>query len=71
VCSSLGHRDSQARCAAAPCAARLAGGVPRRFRELKEVGMGTRLRAMRGNEDGGETREHVRRALAVFEEREM
>jgi hypothetical protein len=33
--------------------------------------MDTRLRAMRGNEDGGETREHVRSALAVFEGREM
>jgi hypothetical protein len=59
------------RCAAALCTARLAGGVPRRLRELKEVGMDTRLRVMRGNEDDGETREHVRRALAVFEGREM
>jgi hypothetical protein len=59
------------RSAAALCAARLAGGVPRRFRERKEVGMDTRLRAMRGDEDGGETREHVRRALAVIEGREM
>ncbi|KAG9118662.1 hypothetical protein FRC07_006712, partial [Ceratobasidium sp. 392] len=51
VCASLGHRDSQVRCAAAQCVGTLASGVPRRLRELREVGIDARLRAMSGEED--------------------
>ncbi|KAF8597845.1 ARM repeat-containing protein [Ceratobasidium sp. AG-I] len=65
----LGGRDAQIRCAAASCVVRLAGGGPRRMRELRDAGIEARLRTMRGEEDV-ETRDHVRRALGMFEGRE-
>lgn len=65
----LGGRDVQVRCAAALCIVRLSAGGSRRLRELRDVGIEARLRGMRGEEDV-ETRDHVRRALGMFDGRE-
>lgn len=69
IATCLSSRDVQVRCAAALCTVRLAGGGPRRPRELREAGIEARLRSMRGEEDV-ETRDHVKRALGMFEGRE-
>ncbi|KAG8735946.1 hypothetical protein FRC10_009963 [Ceratobasidium sp. 414] len=71
VCASLGNLDVQVRRAAAQCVGGLVSGVPRRLRELREVGIDARLRVMRSGEEDTETRDHVRRALSVFEGRDV
>lgn len=67
VSASLSHRDAPVRCAAAQCVGRLAGGTPRRLREMREVGIDTRLRMMKNTEEDSETRDHVKRAWSAFE----
>ncbi|KAG8723862.1 hypothetical protein FRC09_001441 [Ceratobasidium sp. 395] len=70
VSGSLGHRDAQVRCAAAQCVGTLATGVPRRLKEMREVGIDARLRAMKSTEEDPGTKEYVWRAWSVFEGRE-
>ncbi|KAG8726015.1 hypothetical protein FRC11_000999, partial [Ceratobasidium sp. 423] len=65
--SSLGHSEVQIRSAAALCVAHLAGCMPRRLREMKEVGIDGQLKVLRGREQDEEVKDNVVRALAFFE----
>ncbi|CAE6417119.1 unnamed protein product [Rhizoctonia solani] len=68
--SSLAHSEVTIRSAAALCVAHMAGCMPRRLREMREVGMDGQLKVLRGRELDEEVRENVARALSFFEMRE-
>ncbi|CAE6463482.1 unnamed protein product [Rhizoctonia solani] len=68
--SSLTHSEVAIRSAAALCVAHMAGCMPRRLREMREVGMDGQLKVLRGREPDEEVRDNVARALLYFESRE-
>ncbi|CAE6436793.1 unnamed protein product [Rhizoctonia solani] len=68
--TSLGHSEVQVRSAAALCVAHMAACMPRRLREMREVGIDGQLKVLRGRESDEEVRDNVARALAYFEARE-
>ncbi|CAE6497009.1 unnamed protein product [Rhizoctonia solani] len=65
--SSLGHSEVQIRSAAALCVAHMAGCMPRKLREMKEVGIDGQLKVLRGREQDEEVKDNVVRALMFFE----
>ncbi|CAE6476514.1 unnamed protein product [Rhizoctonia solani] len=68
--SSLAHSEVAIRSAAALCVAHMAGCMPRRLREMREVGIDGQLKVLRGREPDEEVRDNVARALLYFESRE-
>ncbi|CCO36717.1 Armadillo repeat-containing protein 8 [Rhizoctonia solani AG-1 IB] len=68
--SSLAHSEVQIRSAAALCVAQMAGCMPRRLREMREVGIDGQLKVLRAREQDEEVRDNVARALAYFESRD-
>ncbi|KAF8738244.1 ARM repeat-containing protein, partial [Rhizoctonia solani] len=68
--SSLAHSEVQTRSAAALCVAQMAGCMPRRLREMREVGIDGQLKLLRGREADEEIRDNVLRALVFFESRD-
>ncbi|KAB5588296.1 Armadillo repeat protein [Ceratobasidium theobromae] len=70
ICASLAHGEVQIRAAAALCVAQMAGCMPRRLKEMKEVRIDERLKVMKARETDEDVRDNVSRALAMFESRE-